>query len=316
MSRLTSSSRLATCVNAKASPWWSSSCGLSPCPIPPWSFSSILSFNDLNLKSSPMPSRLTDAAHPSTVRPIQTPRFLISTMSSIGFSNAGCWSDALSGVNEMSACGDDGECCTVMCPDVPFHFAGKATGTFHRVSKQAASIVLSERKKRVLTVRSVIVLGPRLVEDSVDLVSDLVHIAHIVNRGESRREHGQEAHFLSRSVSFDLNVRTERRSLLGDSFERRDDLFLARVHNFVFRRRRIVLVVVVRFPGELTRFDAMRPFVFAVRAVSVDPVRCDGSLHVRCGRGRWRERERSERSFGDSDDVKNELGVCRDTGED
>lgn len=165
--------------------------------------------------------------------------------------------------------------------------------------------------------RSVVVLRSRLVKHAIDLVSDLQRCeANCQFPRTSPDELSFATHLLTSGISFDLYISSEGSSLLRDFPERRSELFLSSVNNLVFRRMSAFVVVIsILLSSECTSFDTVSGLFLAVGAV-LDSVGCDGSFHVRSGR-RWRwERERSVSSFGDANDMKDELSIRRYTGED
>lgn len=58
-----------------------------------------------------------------------------------------------------------------MCPEVPFHFAGKAVS--HERLRKVSEKSTIENDYGERTMRSEIILGPRLVEHAIDLVANL-----------------------------------------------------------------------------------------------------------------------------------------------
>lgn len=145
-----------------------------------------------------------------------------------------------------------------------------------------------------------VVLGPRLVQQPVDLVPDLL---------------------LRRRLALDVHVAAEDRSLLGDLLERADNLVLRLVRSLVDRGpaaarvARVALLVGERAGLDRVLLAVLGAVPIAAHLVRVEPAGLDGLLHVLGGRRGGRERERRVGAFGDADDVENELRVGRDAGE-
>lgn len=147
-----------------------------------------------------------------------------------------------------------------------------------------------------LTVRRHLVFSPRVMQQAINLVANLL---------------------LGGRFAFDVNITTEHGRLLRNLAERADNLAVST--RFLALSRAAVassLVLVERLVGERTRLDRVLVRVSGrvpgrTHLVFVEAARLHRLFHVLRSWRRGRERERRVVALGDADDVEDDLRVRR-----
>ena len=177
---------------------------------------------------------------------------------------------------------------------MPSYLAGKAAAarqvrTHTRIGRDTTGMCR-------LTVRRHLVFSPRVMQQAINLVANLL---------------------LGGRFAFDVNVTTEHGRLLRNLAERADNLAVST--RFLALSRAAVassLILVERLVGEGTRLDRLLIRVSgrisgSAHLVFVEATRLYGLLHVLRSRRCGRQRERRVVAFGNADDVEDDLRVRR-----